>query len=667
MELKTAGYLATFVAAYEPDMGVEFAQFPAKDYTDNYRTDVLHYALSKDGVEYRRLNNGKGVFYPEGMWQFGSPTLFRKADGTYGLIASVNNSTGQVLLYDSVDLIFFENQRLISLNEEGIAVKNPMVKYVEESSEYHIYWEGGNGQSYVNVTADFATYSAPQTADYKKTVIEGVFPEYAVREEISIFPLTKEEYNRIANKFGGVKSVSVECPMKVTIEQGEKLALPEFAEVLYSDGSKASMKVKWDTGAIPMDENGRSKAGEYTVTGNIITSTCYNSPLALYRADPCVTYDEKNRCYYLTGSNLNENSANGGGAYQNIIIRKADTINGLTEAEEFVIWKDTEFEDGSKVTGWYWAPELHFIDGKWRVLALATVTDEISEGDWRECIFTCYGEDITDDKNWKYDGYIHPATDGQWLGAFDTTYFEYNGQSYYVSPKDSKIWITTVDPKDLNHPTGPLVLLSVADRGYESNIGAGRKFNMKINEQGAMGQKIEEASAVLMHDGKIFIAYAGCTVDMHYCVCLLYADLDSDLMNQGSWKKYPYPLLATPDLTTTVKQADYAGGAAEDNAGGLKEDGEYQGTFGPGHNFFTVDESGNPVIIYHARDWADSYPGATGDDKYGLVDPGRHAYAAAVHFGADGFPICNMKPEEILLEELRQLSIKVVVGNGEVD
>ena len=661
MEQKIAGYLATFVAAYEPDMGAEFAQFPAKDYTDNYRTDVLHYALSEDGVKYKRLNNGKGVFYPEGMWQFGSPTLFRKADGTYGLIASVNNSTNQVLVYDSADLIFFENQRVVSLNDKGITVKNPMVKYMEESREYHVYWEGSDGRSYVNMTADFVIFSAPEKAEYKKPLAEGVFPEYAVREEISVFPLTKEEYDRIANKFGGVKSIAVEYPEILMVEQDEELVLPKCACVLYSDGSKASMKVKWDEEAIPMDENGIPKAGEYTVTGNILTSTCYNSPLALYRADPCVTYDENNKCYYLTGSNLNENSANGGGAYNNIIIRKADTINGLTDAKECVAWSNKEFPDGSKVTGWYWAPELHYIDGKWRIIALATVTDAISDKSWRECIFTCEGEDVMDEGNWKYDGYIMPATDGQWLGAFDTTYFEHNGQSYYVSPKDTKIWITTVDPKDLTHPTGPLVLLSNADRAYESNIGAGKKFNMKVGEQGHMGQKIQEASAVLKHDGKIFIAYAGCTVDMHYCVCLLYADADADLMNPESWKKYPYPVLATQDLTTTVKQADYAGGANADTASGLKEDGAYQGTFGPGHNFFTVDESGNPVIIYHARDWADSYIGATGDAKYGLVDPGRHAYAGAVHFGADGFPICNMKPEEILAEDLRKLSIKVIV------
>ena len=117
------GYLAVFVAAYEPDMGGEYAQFPSKDYTDNYRTDVLHYAISKDGKEYRALNNGKGVFYPEGLYQLGSPSLFRKKDGTYGLIASMNNSTHQVLLYDSGDLIFFTNQRIINMVRESEVVK----------------------------------------------------------------------------------------------------------------------------------------------------------------------------------------------------------------------------------------------------------------------------------------------------------------------------------------------------------------------------------------------------------------------------------------------------------------------------------------------------------------------------------------------------------------
>ena len=654
------GYLAVFVAAYEPDMGGEYAQFPSKDYTDNYRTDVLHYAISKDGKEYRALNNGKGVFYPEGLYQLGSPSLFRKNDGTYGLIASMNNSTHQVLLYDSEDLIFFTNQRIIDLGGQQDVVKNPCVSYKENLNAYEVYWEDGSGQAYINSTTDFAAFTKATITECREKTLCGKLPEYALVKETSVFELTEEEYIRIERKFGQIKSVAVEVPDKIVVNRREEAGLPKYAKVLYSDGSGSSMKVGWDTESLPVDEKGDFLPGIYTVNGRIVTTTKYNSPLALYRADPCVTYDKAKNCYYLTGSNLNENSADNGGAYQNIIIRKADTINGLTDAEEFVIWEDTEFADGSKVTGWYWAPELHYIYGKWRVIALGTVTDEISDKSWRECIFTCYGDDVTDKNNWKYDGYIHPTTDGKWVGAFDTTYFEYNGQSYYVSPRDCKIHITTVDPKDLLHPTGPFVEISRADRGYESNIGAGKKFGMKVNDSGAMGQNIEEASAVLIHGDKIFITYAGCTVDMHYCVCLLYADVNADLMNPDSWKKYDYPLLATQDLTETIIKADYES-VDENSASGLKSGGVYKGTFGPGHNFFTVDESGNPVIIYHARDWDDSYVGATGDDKYGLVDPGRHAYARSVHFDVDGFPVFNMEPDDILNENLRELTVKVEV------
>ena len=74
-----------------------------------------------------------------------------------------------------------------------------------------------------------------------------------------------------------------------------------------------------------------------------------------------------------------------------------------------------------------------------------------------------------------------------------------------------------------------------------------------------------------------------------------------------------------------------------------------------------MDENGNPVIVYHARDWDDSYPGATGDNKYGLTDPGRHAYANSVHFGADGFPVFNMTPEQILSDDLRQITMNIQV------
>ena len=625
---EAGGYLAVYPALYEPDMGAEFAQFPSKEYTDTYRTDVLFYGISKDGKTFEALNNNKAVMSPEGCEKLGSPSVFRKPEGGYGLIASVGNSSSKIILFDSDDLLYFTNQRIVDLNDEEIIVENPT------------------------------------EIDHIRKTVNASLPDYANVGEAAIFELTAEEYDRIVKKYGRLHSVAVEVE-DISVDQGRKIVLPDTVNVVYSDGSKTPMGVEWDLSGIDISN---LAAGEYTVKGTVTATREYNSPLASCRADPYAIYDDEKGVYYFTGSNLNERSASGGGAYSSIVIRQANRLNEITDAEEFDIWTDATLEDGTKITGWYWAPEIHKIGGKWRVIALATVTlPSEKEGGWRQCIFTCNGDDLTDKSNWEYTGYIHEGTNGEGVGAFDTTYFELNGQSYYVTPKNSSIWITTVDPERPLYPTGPVVKLSAADRAYETNNGSGKAGYNNMGD-GKIGQAIQEASAVLVHGDRIFIAYAGCTIDMMYCVCLLYADVNADLMNPDSWTKYPYPILATQDLTTTLKQADYfATDGTKDVTGhgdnGLiaGAEGKYKGTFGPGHNTFTVDENGNPVIIYHARDWEDEYPGATGSNKYGLVDPGRHAYARPVIFNYEGFPVCSLMAEEYLAESLKKVEIKITV------
>ena len=146
------------------------------------------------------------------------------------------------------------------------------------------------------------------------------------------------------------------------------------------------MGIDWNTNGLNLKN---LAAGEYTVTGTINATTDYNSPLASYRADPYAVYDEEKDVYYFTGSNLNEKSASGGGAYDSIVIRQADTINDITDAEEVEIWRNETAPDGTKVTGWFWSPEIHKIGGKWRVIVLGQVTEpgeKSSSG--RECILS---------------------------------------------------------------------------------------------------------------------------------------------------------------------------------------------------------------------------------------------------------------------------------------
>lgn len=664
-EGQTGGYLAAYIAKYEPDLGPEHAEYPSKEYTDTYRTDVLYYGLSKDGKEYTALNNNKAVLSPAGCVKLGSPSLFRKADGTYGLIASVDNASDQIILFDSDDLLYFNNQRTKKLNNDGITVMNPTVKYNEGTSSYDIFWEGGDGKSYVTTTEDFESFSEPGETSYEKTSVNATLPDYASAEEASVFELTAEEYDRINKKYSKLHSVAVDVN-DIQIKPGQEAVLPDKVDVVYSDGSKTAMGVDWDTKGLNLKN---LAAGEYTVTGQIRATTEYNSPLALYRADPYAIYDEEKGVYYFTGSDMNENSAKGGESYAAVVLRQAKTLNDIADAEEIEIWRNETAEDGTKVTGWFWAPELHKIGDKWRIIVQGNVTEPGGKNlGSRQCIFSCNGDDLMNKDNWEYTGYIHETTDNQPVGAFDTTYFEYDGQSYYVTPKSSQIWITKVDPEDPIHPTDKLVRLSGADRAYETNLGAGKAGFGSIN--GMPGQAIEEASSVLIKDDKIFIVYAGCTVDMMYCVCVLWTYTDWDFMDPDSWQKYPFPILSTPDLTTTLKKADYSLMDGTTNVTGhgdnglLPEgEGQYSGTFGPGHNSFTIDENGNPVIVYHARDWDDNFV-RNEKDKYGLIDPGRHAYAKHVIFNYEGFPVCNLSAEEYLASNLRTVSVKIKVSDG---
>lgn len=227
-----AGYLAVYVASHEHNMGVEYAQFPSGTYTDTCRTDVLYYGLSKDGKHFEGLNNDKPVYYPKGFHSLGSPSLFRKSDGSYGLIASLNNASDEIFISDSQDLIFFGNERVRTLNTKGITVKNPTAECQADGS-YNIYWEGGDGHCYMTETDDFTSFSDPQSTDYKKESITGSLPSYAQTEEAAVFELTEQEYDRIEKKYGKIESVAVHGIDDLYIMPGTSASLPKQVTVEY--------------------------------------------------------------------------------------------------------------------------------------------------------------------------------------------------------------------------------------------------------------------------------------------------------------------------------------------------------------------------------------------------------------------------------------------------
>jgi hypothetical protein len=109
---------------------------------------------------------------------------------------------------------------------------------------------------------------------------------------------------------------------------------------------------------------------------------------------------------------------------------------------------------------------------------------------------------------------------------------------------------------------------------------------------------------VLIRNGRVFVTFSASATDARYCMGLLTADADADLLDAASWVKSPEPVFVTSEATHV---------------------------YGPGHNSFTVDEHGRDMLVYHGRDYRD----IVGDP---LFDPNRHTRVQRLYWNDDGTP-----------------------------
>jgi GH43 family beta-xylosidase len=298
------------------------------------------------------------------------------------------------------------------------------------------------------------------------------------------------------------------------------------------------------------------------------------NPIVEQRADPWV-YKHTDGFYYFTAS-VPE--------YDRIEVRRSKTIQGLGDAEPVVAW--TKHEDGIMSAN-IWAPEIHFIDGKWYIYFAAARKDAIF--DHRMYVIENDSQNPLEG-NWVEKGQVRTAWESF---SLDATTFEHQGNLYYVwAQKDpeiegnSNLYIAKMtNPWTL---TGPQVMITTPEYEWEK-----------------IGFLVNEGAAVLKRNGKIFISYSASATDYNYCMGLLSADEDSDLLNPKSWTKSPEPIFQT---------------------------NEENSQYGPGHNSFTVSEDGSKdILIYHAR----NYREIVGDP---LWDPNRHTRAQVFTWNEDGTP-----------------------------
>ncbi len=301
-------------------------------------------------------------------------------------------------------------------------------------------------------------------------------------------------------------------------------------------------------------------------------------PLIPQRADPFI-YKHTDGYYYFTASVP---------AFDLIELRRAKTLEGLKDAAVKVVW--TKHEAGAMSKN-IWAPEIHYLAGKWYIYFAAAQDDADQKG--------CYDHRTYILENGSANplegDFIEKAKLNTGWESFtlDSTVFSNRGRDYLVwaqrqndIPGNSNLYIAQlIDPWTLKLPA---TLLTIPEFEWE-----------------CLGFLVNEGPSVLRHGGKLYLTYSASATDERYAMGLLTADANSDLLDAASWQKSPIPVMASEPEN---------------------------GLYGPGHNSFTVDEEGKDILVFHAR----PYPGFKGT---ALSDPNRHCFVRKVAYDEMDRPV----------------------------
>ena len=452
----------------------------------------VHFAVSRNGAQYRPLHNNYGILFAEAQISADNtilpkgvknPIIFPMPDGSYGIAAVRINQDGSrdrdsedsVLLWKTMDFIHFQCQGLVK--KKGLDL------------------------------GDIAQESI---------VIQG--------ETVSgsIVEIDAGLCDRIWQHWNRIRHVDTYLPESVTFASEQELK--EFrATAVYSDGSTALKKVRWQKEQVDF-----SVPGTYQVSGELYDRK-YPFPLARGYGDPVIFQWEGKWHFLGTNDNLDDIG---------LYVREADTIERLfaEDVKEHLILGVDE-EKGFVQT--FWAPEFHMIGGQPYILF--AVGGKV----WGP---QCYlmklksGGRITDADGWETPVKIL-RQDGSPLAedgiTLDMTYLLAGGNSYMVwsyrrhigTPKDtgSMLYIARVNEERPWQLAGEPVLLSRPLFGWEN-------VNGTINNEGPHG---------FVHSGKVYLAYSGGDACGYtYALGLLTADGTKDLTDIAVWEKSPTPILS---------------------------------------------------------------------------------------------------------------------------
>lgn len=600
-----------------------------------------------------------------------SPYIFRLADGSFGIIATRTARGGKpdgserqcALIATSEDLISYKQIGLLYLDTTA-GVHRPSVQYDEQTQQYTVSWYDDANKLWFALTKDIigAVNSKPLSA---RQHVEGDISWHASMLLLaptqvsgltnvvigSSIAISAEEALRLQVRFGRRYNTSVNVP-EATLSASLSPVAAQHAvawlaqtkvELNYSDGSHASRRVDWDKDELEvLSQNAQSGAlhsGETVVLHGKVRCQQYPVPFAVERADPSIfawNYNGVPKFLFIATEDEGGNCIDPRNGNTHMPLRIADSIYELSdeaggrEREIDLLVRGSRNSEGKIMTGCFWAPELHVINGHLSILFMPCFDgpEKNPDGSRNEragkadmwtgrCHIMQLKKDSQGDD-------LDPANPGNWTIpepiygpnktilnpvqriSLDMTVFEDSGRWYYAWQQVGSVWIATFDPEQPAQLTSQPTQIVVPEFAWDNSIAEGPN--------------------VVKHDGKLYMIYSGSLVGIDYTTGLVTATADSgvDLCDPSAWQKLDYP---------------------------LQKSGIYNGQWqlGTGHGMWSHDEDGNMIYVFHNAEYENG--------QYG----GRDAQVRRVHWASDGLPVLDMQKDEELDESFAQVALKIAV------
>jgi GH43 family beta-xylosidase len=265
-----------------------------------------------------------------------------------------------------------------------------------------------------------------------------------------------------------------------------------------------------------------------------------------------------------------------------LTMRKSPTLAGLSTAPSVQVWSDTTSTRNTN----FWAPELHFVDGRWYLYYSAGQSGVACCDSQRTHVLESAGSDPMGPYTYKNQLTGSNLSPGGWL--IDASVLRHGGKLYLLGSGS------------VNGSKQSLVIAPMSN-AYTVSGSTFTVISSPTLSWETQGGTVNEGPEPLYRNGKTFVVYsASACWGPDYKLGQLELT-GSNPLSASSWTKKSTPVFSRNDSA---------------------------GVYGPGHNgFFTSPDGTENWIVYHANDSASDG-----------CDNGRTTRAQKFTWNADGTP-----------------------------